>query len=95
MENTVNKLSILPFEQGDDTMGPCKIGFQKQPLKHVKKPRVSFGTKKKLRNGFKFVNKADLQNTTIFSFLWQTVSILKNSLLYCELPKQKLKTSNP
>lgn len=37
MENTVNKLLILPFEQGDDTMGPCKIGFQKQSLKHVKK----------------------------------------------------------
>lgn len=37
MENTVNKLLILPFEQGHDTTGPCKIGFQKRFLKHVKK----------------------------------------------------------
>lgn len=36
MENTVNKLLILPFEQGDDSY-PCRIGSQ---ITQVKIKRV-------------------------------------------------------
>lgn len=41
------------------------------------------------------MHAANLQNTTMFSFLWQTGNIQKNFLLYCVLPKQKLERADP
>lgn len=49
MENTVNKLFDFTFWT-DDTIGPYKTGFQKQPLEHTQKISVSFQYQKTLRN---------------------------------------------
>lgn len=90
MESTVNKLFDFTYWT-DDTMGPYKTGFQKQSLKHTytHKSWFHFSTRKGWETYFNLCTTANVQNTTRFSFLWQSLNIQKISILYCELPKQK------